>query len=58
MISYKDKRSGHLFLPVQALRTKSMTDEAFDSSQANLMTIQHILKEKIKEFTNKLPKNI
>merc|ERR1711920_957000 len=51
VISYKDKRSGHLFLPVQALRTKSMSDEAFDSVQANLMTLQRILKEKITEFT-------
>lgn len=58
VISYKDKRSGHLFLPTHPLRTKNMSDEDYDNALANLMMVQHFLKEKIKEFIDKLPKNI
>ena len=58
VIAYKDKRNGDLFLPIQPLRTKNMTDDEFNKEQANLQMVQYFLKEKIKEFLNELPKNI
>jgi len=58
VIAYKDKRNGDLFLPIQVLRTKNMTDDEFNKEQANLQMVQFFLKEKIKEFMNELPKNI